>query len=382
MCATYFLNLHSEFYNLFEKTQVSIVEEIIALGHDVGLHFDATFKTIHSEDELGRQITVEGDVLEQLFGIRPQVFSFHNPVAAHLACEADSYGGMVNCYSRRFKTEVAYCSDSNGYWRFRRLYDVLQKAEDECLQVLIHPDWWQDEPMPARQRIFRCVYGRASASMRLYDHSLANAGRENLAGEAANLRFLRQISPAMFSMGDYLWQTGTFETLFVELWRCHEGQVTRLCKATLFKDWRVPAREINVFFDGLGSEVNARRLYAVTFGKNWPDATGVDQGAYEEWFRLWRELICGRSVVAKDELERGCVYLCGAIHSLAVWGLAQPIAYDGLAGLETIGIPTCRLADGTRTDRFDEPAPEMQGFEPERWETFKSQIVVCAGAMS
>jgi hypothetical protein len=79
-----------------------------------------------------------------LFGIRPVAFSFHNPLAAHLDCDADVYGGLVNCYSKRFKQEVAYGSDSNGYWRFWRIFDVLYEKKDARLQVLTHPGWWKD----------------------------------------------------------------------------------------------------------------------------------------------------------------------------------------------------------------------------------------------
>ena len=161
MAATYFVNPHCEFYNPFELGQAQHLKHILRLGHSIGLHFDATFHEIQDEAQLHCKVEQEGRWLEEAFGVRPVAFSFHNPVAAHLQCDADSYGGLINCYSHRFKSEINYCSDSNGYWRFRRLHDVLSEASDPCLQVLTHPGWWQVNPMPPRQRIFRSAYGRA-----------------------------------------------------------------------------------------------------------------------------------------------------------------------------------------------------------------------------
>ena len=176
--ATYFLNPHCEFYNPLESGQAQIVKSILGLGHDIGLHFDAAFYATESEAQLNDQVKQEAQLLEQVFGVRMSAFSFHNPSAFHLTCEAEIYGGLINCYSKRFKTKIPYCSDSNGYWRFRRLHDVFEQATDPCLQVLTHPGWWQNKPMPPRQRIYRCAYGRAEAAMRQYDNGLEQMGRE------------------------------------------------------------------------------------------------------------------------------------------------------------------------------------------------------------
>ena len=207
--ATYFLNPHSEFYNLFERSQYRLVRGIIEAGHQIGLHFDAAFYEIPDESALACFVSEEAALLERLFGVRPVAFSFHNPLATHLRWEADSYGCLVNCYSGRLKKEVAYCSDSNGYWRFRRLRDVLAQGADSCLQILTHPEWWQDNPMPPRQRVFRCVYGRARATMASRDAALVAQGRENRSGAAGALAFLRDVLPDRHVLLDY----------FVDEWR-------------------------------------------------------------------------------------------------------------------------------------------------------------------
>jgi hypothetical protein len=186
--STFFLNPHSDFYNLLEREQTRIVKQIVALGHRIGLHFDAAYYDLSSEDELSELVKREAELLGEWFATDISAFSFHNPTEFLLSCEKESYGGLVNCYSRSFRSMVPYCSDSNGYWRFKRLWDVLERAEEPCLQVLTHPEWWQETPMYPRERISRSVYGRAEAVLASYDKLLETHGRRNDAGPAGNQR--------------------------------------------------------------------------------------------------------------------------------------------------------------------------------------------------
>lgn len=178
--ATYFLNPHCDFYNVLEKTQSKIIEKILDLGHGIGLHFDASFYDITSENQLDDLVAQEADWLKNWFGIQIKVFSFHNPTEFLLTCEENKYGDLINCYSSYFKQKVSYCSDSNGYWRFRRLREVLEQATDEKLHILTHPEWWQEKPMTPRDRVARSVEGRASAVMEAYDSFLEQCGRINV----------------------------------------------------------------------------------------------------------------------------------------------------------------------------------------------------------
>jgi hypothetical protein len=49
--STYFLWPHCKYYNLFEEEIVEIVDKIIELGHDIGLHFDYDFYKKQRLDE-------------------------------------------------------------------------------------------------------------------------------------------------------------------------------------------------------------------------------------------------------------------------------------------------------------------------------------------
>jgi hypothetical protein len=87
-------------------------------------------------------------------------------------------GGMLNVYSSYFQKNVPYVSDSNGYWRFKRLKEVLTSATEPCLQVLTHPEWWQEKLMSPKEKVWRCIDGRAESTKALYLKNLAEAGRQ------------------------------------------------------------------------------------------------------------------------------------------------------------------------------------------------------------
>jgi hypothetical protein len=176
--STYFVLLHSDFYNALEPAVVAVIREIIAAGHHLGLHFDASFWPDSFEDRLA----VERDLLELVFGTDVRAFSMHNPGLGetHEILQAGEVAGMINAYGESIHQKFAYCSDSNGIWRFRRLDEVLERASDEFLQVLTHPEWWLPEALPPRARVTRAIEGRAARLHEAYDKLLADAGRPNV----------------------------------------------------------------------------------------------------------------------------------------------------------------------------------------------------------
>lgn len=180
IASTYFLLPHSEFYNLLEAEVAGKVRDILALGHHIGLHFDNVFYGIKDVPTLESKLKFEAGLLSSIFETSVDTFSFHNPDAWTLQQRNATYAGLVNTYAAHFQTSVGYCSDSNGYWRHRRLADVLEQAGDACLQVLTHPVWWVDTPASPRDRILRCVQGRAAQTMRKYDLGLELYGRSNV----------------------------------------------------------------------------------------------------------------------------------------------------------------------------------------------------------
>ncbi|WP_321469666.1 hypothetical protein [Halarcobacter sp.] len=177
--ATYFIQLGAMFYNVFELEIKELIYKILSLGHEIGLHFDPTQYEIKSKEDLEQYLSFEKNILDNLFQTKIKVFSFHNPTEEILKYDDFKYSDMINTYARYFKENVKYCSDSNGYWRYKRLKEFLNEKHSR-IQVLTHPSWWQKEVMNPRDRIQRCIEGRAKNTAKKYDGLLGEYGRENV----------------------------------------------------------------------------------------------------------------------------------------------------------------------------------------------------------
>lgn len=177
---TYFVNMRSEFYNAFEARSLRAIAAIAGLGHAIGLHFDFGLAGVSDAAGLERCLRREAAILADEYGLPVQAFSFHNPTEAALAFDAPAYAGLVNTYAAGFRRDVAYCSDSNGHWRFDRLEDVLSRPATRPLQVLTHPTWWTPEVMSPHEKVQRTVGGAASALLAGYEALLARHGRKDI----------------------------------------------------------------------------------------------------------------------------------------------------------------------------------------------------------
>jgi hypothetical protein len=176
--STFFLLLHSEFYNLFEKSITNLVFEILSLGHNIGLHFDTSYYNIDSRHDLEYWLNCEKEMLQKIFKVDVNVFSFHNPNAEILMFNEWSYAGMVNTYANDIKKDFDYCSDSNGYWRYKRIYDVISKEKPKKLQILTHPEWWTEKVMSPKQKIWLFIEKRAENNKEIYVNALTSHGRD------------------------------------------------------------------------------------------------------------------------------------------------------------------------------------------------------------
>jgi hypothetical protein len=177
--STFFIQLSSAYYNVFEEEIKILIKEILLLGHQIGVHIDPTVYDVNSTEEFEKFLSFEKDILEKLFNTKIYAFSFHNPLEAHLNLGTSEICGMVNTYSSYLQNNFEYCSDSCGYWRHKRLEDFLEKGY-ENIQVLTHPEWWQNKIMSPRDRVHRCIDGRALKQKINYDKGLEKLGRLNV----------------------------------------------------------------------------------------------------------------------------------------------------------------------------------------------------------
>jgi len=180
--ATYFFLLHSSFYSCFEAATRDMMRRVATLGHDIGLHFDVSFyPEIDDVDSLEQRIEFEAEIISALATKQTTAVSFDSPTPEQLTSfDQPELAGLVNTYGHTLRNNYRYISDSNGYWRFDRLHDVLVERKDRTLHVLTHPEWWTPEPRSPRDRIGRAVEGRAAGCLIAYDAFLDARGRLNV----------------------------------------------------------------------------------------------------------------------------------------------------------------------------------------------------------
>lgn len=177
---TYFFQLHTDYYNILSKHHSYILDEIMNLGHHIGLHFDSHYYKIDSEQRLDKYIRMDAEYFEFVFEVKLDTFSFHNTDQFILNCENFRYGGLINAYSSYFKTKYNYCSDSNGYWRFEKLDKVLNDSSIKHLHVLVHDGMWSEEVLSPRKRIIKCIMDNAGRMIASRDKGLLSKGILNV----------------------------------------------------------------------------------------------------------------------------------------------------------------------------------------------------------
>lgn len=179
--AHYFIMLGSRFYNPFESGVLAVLKRLSVMGHGVGLHFDsASVPLSRNSGCIEEMLSNQANILSSILEIPINSFTLHNPTVGRVKnINAVRYGGLVNASAPELVSSFTYCSDSNGIWRHRSLIEVVQDPSVRRLYALTHPEWWVPSPMRPRERIQRCIDGRAACVGREYDEDLARFGRPN-----------------------------------------------------------------------------------------------------------------------------------------------------------------------------------------------------------
>lgn len=178
--ATYFFQIHSEFYNVFEKYTTDILQEIRNLGHHIGLHFDSHFYGISDEASLNRYIELDKNYLNAVMKLEIDTFSFHNTTPFVLSCKEYQYGGLINVYSDYFKKHYQYRADSTGYWRYENFFEEIKTTDIQHFQFLTHDAMWSNKVLSPRQRVRTSIQANADRIKAQYDQILIEFHAQNI----------------------------------------------------------------------------------------------------------------------------------------------------------------------------------------------------------
>ena len=138
--STYFVLLSSNFYNVFSHKSQVIINQIIGMGHAVGLHFDETKYPISSDEDFEKYVRYELDLMGKIVQGRDYSLSMHRPSKMILEKNID-FSPAINSYSQKFFRDYKYLSDSRMQWR-EDVFQVIRSRAYGKLHILTHPFWY------------------------------------------------------------------------------------------------------------------------------------------------------------------------------------------------------------------------------------------------
>jgi len=148
--ASYFVLLRTDLYNPFSSDGSAAVRRILELGHHLGLHFDcAAYPPESTISDLAEASDLEASLLEQWFGRKIEVISYHRPSKLVLTGDPALSAPRSHTYMREFTEAIHYVSDSRGTWAYGSPTDSDAFRDGGPMHVLTHPIWWAHEaPSP------------------------------------------------------------------------------------------------------------------------------------------------------------------------------------------------------------------------------------------
>lgn len=176
VCATYFILLCTDFYNVFSKRSKNILLELKALGHNIGLHFDETKYGIVNDEKIFKdKIFNEISILENALNTKINIVSMHRPSKWILDKNIILGGRVINTYSNRFFKEFKYVSDSRMNWR-ENIISIIESNKYNKLHILTHPIWYQDNQIEMKAILINFIKQQQENIYNYLDDNITNLG--------------------------------------------------------------------------------------------------------------------------------------------------------------------------------------------------------------
>ena len=140
---SYYIRVHSEYYNLMLPAERAILRQIAGMGHEIGLHYEPRF---YDQDGMTLLDGIRADtaVLRAILGADHALRSLtpHQPTLSPPDFAALAHEGLVDLYTHPDFRPLDYYSDSGMRWREKTLQQAAETGTR--VQFLTHPDFWND----------------------------------------------------------------------------------------------------------------------------------------------------------------------------------------------------------------------------------------------
>lgn len=142
--ATYYVLL-SEQYNLLHPRNLAILEDILRMGHDIGLHYDLS---IYPTDVSAahERLRWEIDLLQHITGHEIKTIVTHQPFRG-IPDPFRAFEVYVHPHDPKYQSNLAYISDSARSWRDENLLNCFKESRPQRLLLNTHPEFWLSDEM-------------------------------------------------------------------------------------------------------------------------------------------------------------------------------------------------------------------------------------------
>ena len=145
--STYYVRMHSKNYNVLSLQSTKKLRSIIAMGHEVGLHYEPSYAEIMNIDKL-KFLKSDLSALENCLSYKVVGVSPHEPTREGTFKIEESLLSQVGlkyqAYDDIFFKNMKYISDSSCNWREGCMHEFIE-SETDRLCILTHPFWWYQQ---------------------------------------------------------------------------------------------------------------------------------------------------------------------------------------------------------------------------------------------
>ena len=140
--STFFVRVHGEHYHPFDRGSYPVFKEILQMGHEIGLHYEARTLSKFFQNNAIALFRKEKKILEEIFNIKIESASEHRDLRGKklpykFFASKNQLGIKHETYEKDF--QKFYLADSSGRWSQGCL---CQNLHQKRIQLLTHPDLW------------------------------------------------------------------------------------------------------------------------------------------------------------------------------------------------------------------------------------------------
>lgn len=134
--STFLFMTTSPLYNLNSANNRDKIKKIHEMGHEIGLHFDPTVYPNLSSDELSLECKNEAFLVSNIIDSDISTISLHAP-SQHGSYPV--FPDFINTYDKKYFSKDFYISDSCMDFRGKNIFQMVELAKNNTVQILLHP---------------------------------------------------------------------------------------------------------------------------------------------------------------------------------------------------------------------------------------------------